>query len=93
MTVCFCTNSVPHLFAFFLAKGWETTNHKVRNHAVRDLVPKNGKLRAITYIADFQYKDRDGLTYTLDAKGFKTPVYRLKKKLAFHLLGLTIEEV
>jgi hypothetical protein len=60
------------------------------------LVPKNGKLRAITYIADFQYRDPDGTLHTLDAKGgctAKLPVYRLKKCLAAHLLGITIEEV
>ena len=56
------------------------------------LVPKNGKLREIAYIADFTYFDDDGY-HVLDAKGFKTQVYRLKKKLAAHLLGLTIEEV
>jgi Protein of unknown function (DUF1064) len=57
------------------------------------LMPKNGKLRAITYIADFQYRDLDGMLHTLDAKGYKTPVYRLKKKVAAHMLGLEIEEV
>jgi hypothetical protein len=34
----FLYQSVPHPFAFFLAKGWETANPKVRNHAVTDLV-------------------------------------------------------
>ena len=29
---------MPHPFAFFLAKGWETSNLKIRNHAVRDLI-------------------------------------------------------
>jgi hypothetical protein len=28
---------VPHPFAFFLANGWESTNLKVRNHAVMAL--------------------------------------------------------
>jgi hypothetical protein len=28
---------VPHPFAFFLAKGWETSNLKERNRAVSDL--------------------------------------------------------
>jgi len=57
------------------------------------LVPKNGKLRAITYIADFVYRDLEGFTHVCDVKGFKTQVYRLKKKLAAHLLGITIEEI
>ena len=28
---------MPHPFAFFLAKGWESANPNVRNHTVRDL--------------------------------------------------------
>jgi Protein of unknown function (DUF1064) len=57
------------------------------------LVPRNGKLRAVTYIADFTYSDPDGIKHYLDAKGFKTPVYRLKKRLAALLLNIEIEEV
>jgi hypothetical protein len=57
------------------------------------LVPGDGKLRAITYIADFTYVDLDGKLHVLDAKGFKTQVYRLKKRLCALLLGITIEEV
>jgi hypothetical protein len=37
LTVCSCTSTVPHPFTFFLAKGWETADHKVRNHTVKDL--------------------------------------------------------
>lgn len=48
------------------------------------LVPaftKNGKhYRKITYLADFKYKLGDD-TYVEDVKGFKTEVYRIKKKL------------
>jgi len=57
------------------------------------LVPSDGKLRAVTYIADFTYIDQQGQYHVLDAKGFKTPVYRLKKRLAALLLGIKIEEV
>jgi len=43
---------------------------------------KNGKhYRKIEYVADFQYKDDTGKVYVIDAKGFRTDVYRLKKKL------------
>lgn len=56
------------------------------------LVPKNGKLRAIVYRADFVYRDPDGTRHILDAKGFKTQVYRLKKRLMFEM-GHEIEEV
>lgn len=51
------------------------------------------KHRAITYIADFVYKDR--LTkkiHIIDVKGFKTEIYKLKKKLLAYK-GFIIEEV
>lgn len=57
------------------------------------LVPGNGKLRPIVYVADFYYVDLDGEPHVLDAKGFKTAVYRLKKRLAALLLHIEIEEV
>ena len=57
------------------------------------LVPSNGKLRAIVYVADFHYVDKDGKRHVVDAKGFKTQVYRLKKRMAALLLNVTIEEV
>ena len=56
------------------------------------LVPGDGKIRPIRYIADFVYLE-DGKQHVVDAKGCKTPVYRLKRKLAALLLNLTIEEV
>jgi hypothetical protein len=37
VTACLGTISVPHPFAFFLAKGWESAKPNVRNHAVGDL--------------------------------------------------------
>lgn len=57
------------------------------------LVPGDGKLRPIKYIADFTYIDKEGKFHIIDCKGFKTQVYRLKKRMAALLLGLTIEEV
>ena len=60
----------------------------------------NGKL-ICKYLADFQYMDTKeigpqgqlGCTVVEDVKGFKTPVYRLKKKLveAIHLGTKIIE--
>ena len=51
----------------------------------------NGKL-VCTYIADFQYQDIEG-RHVEDAKGFKTDVYKLKKKLVEALYDIKIEEV
>lgn len=43
---------------------------------------KNGKtIRPIVYTADFQYRNSDGQIIVEDTKGFRTDVYRLKKKL------------
>ena len=57
------------------------------------LVPGDGKLRPIRYIADFTYIDQDGTFHVVDCKGFKTQVYRLKKRMAALLLHIDIEEV
>lgn len=54
--------------------------------------PSGEKYRAITYKADFVYKDITGQVHIVDVKGYKTEVYKLKKKLlAFR--GIYIEEV
>lgn len=52
----------------------------------------NGKTRrAITYKADFVYKDNK--IHVIDVKGFKTDVYQIKKKLFEYKYGIEIEEV
>jgi hypothetical protein len=43
-------------------------------------IHKGIKHRAITYSADFRYT-KDGVEYIEDVKGFKTEVYKIKKKL------------
>lgn len=45
-----------------------------------------------TYIADFvvTYKDR---AEVIDVKGFKTQIYKLKKKLVEAIYGITIKEI
>ena len=57
---------------------------------------KNGKtIRKSTYKADFQYIDTEtGETIIEDVKGFKTELYKLKKKLfEYKYSNLTIKEV
>lgn len=56
------------------------------------LVEGRGKIRPIKYIADFVFEEH-GKTRYLDAKGCKTAMFRLKKKLAMLLHGIHIEEV
>lgn len=53
----------------------------------------NGRtIRAITYIADFVYKDKNGKTVIVDVKGFRTDVYKLKRKMMLYK-GYDILEV
>lgn len=61
----------------------------------------NGKIRrgkcverSICYYADFVYTDNStGETVVEDAKGMKTEVYKIKKKLMLYIHGIKIKEV
>jgi hypothetical protein len=54
----------------------------------------NGKtIRAIKYIADFTYLDKQGVLHIIDVKGFRNEIYRLKYKLFAYKYGKEIEEV
>ena len=54
---------------------------------------ENKTFRQMKYIADFVYKDKDGKYHVVDAKGFRTKEYELKKKLMAWKYGIIIEEV
>jgi hypothetical protein len=45
------------------------------------------------YKADFVERLKSGLFVVVDVKGFRTPIYRLKKKLVEAIHGITIVEV
>lgn len=57
-----------------------------------ELIPKQDGERACTYAADFVYKDADGKTVVEDTKGYRTEVFRLKKKLMLWVHGIKIKE-
>lgn len=57
-----------------------------------ELLPADGRERAVRYIADFTYFDKDGKWIVVDVKGFRTPVYKLKKRMMWHLRGIRIQE-
>ena len=57
-----------------------------------ELVAGDQVMRGIFYVADFVYSDCTG-QHTADAKGFPTPEFRLKRRLAWLLKGIRIEEV
>ena len=49
--------------------------------------------REVSYVADFQYIDHSlGDVVVEDVKGYKTEVYRLKKKLLLWTLGIKLKE-
>lgn len=48
--------------------------------------------RQVTYVADFRYRDSSGRVVVEDAKGMRTPVYKLKRALV-EAMGVTIREV
>ena len=56
---------------------------------------KPGKVieRAVYYIADFVYKDKQGNTVVEDTKGVKTPDYTIKRKLMLWIHKIRIKEV
>lgn len=53
-----------------------------------------GKLleHACRYIADFVYRDQSGQLIVEDTKGFKTPEYKIKRKLMLSVHGIRIKE-
>ena len=81
-----------------LEKSGEITDLKLQPVFV--LIPTirdgSGKViqRAVTYKADFSYLDlRTGRVEVLDAKGVKTDVYKLKKKMMLYFHGIEITEI
>ena len=57
-----------------------------------ELMPKSKYGMPIRYIADFTYNDLNGQLIVEDAKGVKTPVYRLKRRMMAELKGIEIKE-
>lgn len=56
-----------------------------------ELIPKHGKNRAVFYIADFVYV-QDGEEVVEDCKGYRTEIYKLKKKIFEWRYGKEIKE-
>ena len=56
---------------------------------------KKGKLieRAVSYIADFVYNDKDGNIVVEDVKGMRTKDYIIKRKLLLYMHGIRIKEI
>lgn len=66
-----------------------------KEYILQDSFKINKKTRRkITYKPDFSYiSTSDNKLHIVDVKGFKTEVYKLKKKLFEYKFGVEIEEV
>ena len=59
-----------------------------------EISPKSDAGRALYYIADFVYWDcNKGQIVVEDEKGYRTDVYKLKKRLMYDRYGIWIREV
>lgn len=61
-----------------------------------ELIPKIGKERACSYIADFVYEDKDGNKIVEDVKGSKqmiTDVFKIKRKLMKKIYDIDVKIV
>ena len=56
------------------------------------LIDKSAHGRAIRYIADFTYM-QDGQEIVEDAKGYRTDVYKLKRRMMAERYGIIVKEV
>lgn len=65
-----------------------TVHLKTKDKVERKLVQ-----RAVHYVADFVYTDREGRQIVEDTKGLRLPDYILKKKMMLALLGIRISEI
>lgn len=63
----------------------------VLQHRIK-LIEGRGKVRPIYYVADASFFEGDKWV-VMDAKGFRTPEYKLKRKLLYLLHDIEIQEV
>ncbi len=52
----------------------------------------HNEVKICKYVADFVTYDNNGVRTVIDCKGFKTPIYNLKKKLVKAFYGIDIVE-
>ena len=76
-----------------LLQAGEITNLRLQvPYELQPSFKHDGKtIRAIKYVADFVYEDKDGKTHIEDVKGMRTKEYELKRKIMLYH-GYEIEE-
>lgn len=66
----------------------------LREQVSFELIPAQDGEKACHYIADFVYCDNTtGSIVVEDTKGFRTPEYKIKRKLMLYVHGIKIHEV
>lgn len=55
--------------------------------------PSGGTERAVTYTADFVYRDKAGNEIVEDVKGVRTQQYIIRRKLMLYTHGIEVKEV
>lgn len=65
----------------------------IKRQVKYELIPKQQGERAVYYIADFVYKDKQGKTVVEDTKGVRTKEYIIKRKLMLYRYNIKILEV
>lgn len=55
--------------------------------------PSGGRERAVTYTADFVYRDKAGREVVEDVKGVRTQQYIIRRKLLLFVHGIEVKEV
>lgn len=70
---------------------------RLNRQVTYELIPSqyiDGKCveRAVKYVADFVYHDKQGNLVVEDTKGKKTPEYVVKRKLLLYTYGIRIKE-
>ena len=66
---------------------------ELREQVKYELIPKQDGERAVTYTADFQYRDSAGNLVVEDVKGVKTQQYVIRRKLMLWIHKIKIVEV
>lgn len=56
-----------------------------------ELIPKNDLYRAVNYVADFTFYDKNGEYHVIDVKGIITPEFKLKRKMFYAKYKFDIE--
>ena len=78
-----------------LLRTWERAGAitELRFQVRFELIPAQEGEKALAYVADAVYRDGAGQPVVEDSKGFRTDVYRIKRKLMLWRHGIRILEV